>query len=115
MQDDDIIGFIWRILICLPDYKKANGSLWPWGWWHLLRGEKAPSGHPVAGLLPIIRGWGGHAPLHLELHRTPQAHQFQHLDIGPVDGNWKPKNGHVLEGWGQRISGIGFMHGEFRD
>lgn len=87
MQEDAIIGFILAHHDLAEGLQKARGALWPLGWWHLLREKKRTRwvNIPVAGLLPDYQGLGGHALLHLELHRTLQAHQFQHLDIGPVD------------------------------
>ena len=87
MLEEEIIGFILAHHDLAAGLQKAKGSLWPLGWWHLLREKKRTRwvNIPVAGLLPDYQGLGGHALLHLELHRTLQAHQFQHLDIGPVD------------------------------
>jgi len=101
MQDDDIIGFILAHHDLSAGLQKANGSLWPWGWWHLLREKKRTQwvNIPVAGLLPDYQGLGGHALLHLELHRTLRAYSFQHLDIGPVDEQ-NQKSRAVLEGMG---------------
>ena len=68
-KEDQVVGFI----LAYPDVnraiKRANGKLWPFGWWHLLRGMKRTDWIDIngAGILPQYQGRGVDAIMMAEL------------------------------------------------
>ena len=75
LKAGEIAGFI----LVFPDVaaalRKANGRLWPWGWFHLWRAFRNTSrllGNGI-GLLPEYQGVGANALLYTELLKTART------------------------------------------
>lgn len=87
MRHDEPVGLI----IALPDISKglqrANGKLFPLGWWHVLRSKtKTDQALILAiGILPEYQGLGGNALLHAEIISTFNQSKFAHVEVGPID------------------------------
>ncbi len=80
---DEVVGFV----IGYPDVsagiQRANGRLWPFGWFHILldfRRTKWVNFNGV-GLLPEHQGVGANAVLYTELARSVSEFDFEHADL----------------------------------
>lgn len=82
MKDGEIIGFIFAYPDISAGLKRANGSLFPLGWLHLLLERSRTRWVNVngVGILPEYQGLGANAMLYVEVARTIQEHGFDHAD-----------------------------------
>jgi hypothetical protein len=83
MKGDAIAGFLLGFPDISAGIQKANGRLWPLGWFWLLREFKRTRWINLngAGILPQYRGLGVNAILYSEMEKTIQAGSFEHADI----------------------------------
>lgn len=94
-KGDEVAGFILAYPDISDGLKKANGRLFPFGWFHILRDRQKTEWVDVngLGLLPEYRGLGANAMLYSELARTIRDHHFKHADIVQVnEENFKSRS-----------------------
>lgn len=87
MKDDEVAGFILAYHDISRGLQKANGRLFPFGWFHILRDRQTTDWVNVngLGLLPKYRGLGANAMLYAELAQTVNDHGFKHADLVQVN------------------------------
>lgn len=87
MKGDEIAGFLIAYHDVSAGLQKAGGSLFPFGWFHILRDRQKTDWVNIngLGLLPQYRGLGANAVLYTELRDTIVAHGFKHMDIVQVN------------------------------
>lgn len=87
MKGDEIAGFILAYHDISAGLQRANGRLWPIGWFHIWRERQRTPWLNVNGLgiLPQYQGLGANAILYTELEKTMQTAAFQHIDVVQVD------------------------------
>lgn len=83
MQGDNIVGFLFTYHDISEGLKKAQGRLWPLGWYHLMRDRNRTNWVNVSavGLLPEYRGTGANALLYTELKKTIDQTNFQYAEM----------------------------------
>lgn len=86
MKEDQVVGFVFAYPDISGGLQKANGSLFPLGWWHILRAQKQTDWAILngVGILPEYQGRGANAILYLELARTLLQSRFNHGDLVQV-------------------------------
>ncbi|MEZ4516566.1 MAG: GNAT family N-acetyltransferase [Chloroflexota bacterium] len=95
MKDDEVAGFILAYHDVSEGMQKANGRLFPLGWYHILRDRQKTDWVDIngLGLLPQYRGLGANAMLYSELAQTVREHHFKHVDIVQVnEENFKSRS-----------------------
>lgn len=95
MKGDDVAGFILAYPDISAGLQKANGRLFPFGWFHILRDRQRTDWVNVngLGLLPKYRGLGANAMLYSELARTVRENHFKHADVVQVnEENFKSRS-----------------------
>lgn len=88
MKEKAIIGFIFAYHDLSRGLQKANGRLFPFGWFHILRDRRKTEWLNIngIGLLPHYQGLGGTTILYTALADTVhQSPQFVHADVVLVD------------------------------
>lgn len=83
MKNDDIIGYLFSYHDIGAGLQKANGKLFPLGWWHLMRDQKQTEWVNVngVGILPEYQGLGANAILYTTLADTiKNEFNFKHAD-----------------------------------
>ncbi len=87
MKGDEIAGFILAYHDISAGLQRANGRLWPMGWFHIWRERQRTAWLNVNGLgiLPQYQGLGANAILYTELEKTMQTAAFRHIDVVQVD------------------------------
>jgi hypothetical protein len=95
MKGNKVIGF----LIAYHDFsaglQKAQGHLWPFGWYHLLRERRRTKWANVngVGVLPEYQGLGANALLYTEIAKTLVEFDFDYADIVQVaEENFKSRS-----------------------
>jgi hypothetical protein len=86
MKEDQIVGFVFAYPDISGGLQKAKGSLFPFGWWHILRAYKTTDWVILngVGILPEYQGRGANAVLYTQLAKTITASQFWHADLVQV-------------------------------
>ncbi len=82
MKGDQIVGFLFAYQDVSAGLQKAQGKLFPFGWYHILRDKKRTKWVNVNGLgiLPEYQGLGGNAIMYVEMAKTILSYQFEHCD-----------------------------------
>jgi hypothetical protein len=85
--EDEIAGFILAYGDVSAGLQKANGRLFPFGWFHILRERSQTNWLNINGLgmLPQYQGLGGNAVLYTELARTVKQSHFERVEVVQVD------------------------------
>jgi len=86
MKDEQVVGFVFAYPDISGGLQKANGSLLPFGWWHILRAQKTTDWVILngVGILPEYQGRGANAIMYVELARTLLQSRFNHGDLVQV-------------------------------
>jgi hypothetical protein len=86
MKDDRVVGFVFAYPDISGGLQKAKGSLFPFGWWHILQAQKKTDWVILngIGILPEYQGRGANAILYVELARTLMQSKFNHADLVQV-------------------------------
>ncbi len=87
MKNEEIIGFLFAFVDITDGLRKANGRIWPFGFYHILRDFKKAEwcNFNGTGLLPGHRGVGANAVLYTEMARTIQTFGFKHADVVQIE------------------------------
>ncbi len=87
MKEDEIIGFLFAFVDVTDGLRKANGHMWPLGWWPILREFKQTRwvNFNGTGLLPGHRGVGANAVLYTEMAKTIRQFNFLHADLVQIE------------------------------
>lgn len=87
MKEEEIIGFLFAFVDITDGLRKANGRMWPFGLFHILREFKTTEwvNFNGTGLLPGHRGVGANAVLYTEMARTIQKFGFKHADVVQIE------------------------------
>lgn len=87
LQDEKIVGFILALHDVSAGLKRANGRLFPFGWYHILREKRRTDWVNVSavGLLPAYQGLGANVMLYVELADVIRQSQFAHVEVIQVD------------------------------
>ena len=83
MKDDEIIGYLFAYHDVSAGLQKANGRLFPFGWWHILRAKQQTKWVNVngVGIMPEYQGLGANAILYTTLADTlKNEFDFEHAD-----------------------------------
>ena len=83
MKGDDIAGFLFGFPDISEGIRRANGRIWPLGWFWLLRDMKRTKWINLngAGILAPYRGLGVNAILYVEMEKTMHSGGFEHADL----------------------------------
>jgi hypothetical protein len=83
LKDDTIAGFLFGFPDISEGIRRANGRIWPLGWFWLLREFKRTKWINLngAGILAPYRGLGVNAILYVEMLKTIHGGNFEHADI----------------------------------
>jgi len=83
MKGDEIVGFLFGFPDISEGIRRANGRLWPFGWFWLLREFKRTKWINLngAGILAPYRGLGVNAILYAEMEKTLRDGHFDHADL----------------------------------
>ena len=95
MKGDEIVGFILAYADISAGLRRADGRLFPLGWYHILRERGRTEWLNVNGLgmLPEYQGLGGNAILYTELAKTVKQSHFKHVEVIQVDeANFKSRS-----------------------
>ncbi|NIW43423.1 MAG: GNAT family N-acetyltransferase, partial [candidate division Zixibacteria bacterium] len=86
MKDDEVVGFLFAYPDISGGLQKANGSLFPLGWWHILQAQRKTDWIILngVGVLPEYQGRGANAIMYVELARTLLQSNFDHADLVQV-------------------------------
>jgi len=86
MKDDQLVGFVFAYPDISGGLQKANGRLFPFGWWHILQAQKKTDWVILngVGVLPEYQGRGANAIMYVELARTLLGSRFEHADLVQV-------------------------------
>jgi hypothetical protein len=86
VHGEDVVGFVLAFPDVTTALQKANGRLFPFGIFHLLREIKRTDWVSLngAGILPEFQGRGGNALLYTEMEKTIRDYQFIHADLTQV-------------------------------
>jgi GNAT superfamily N-acetyltransferase len=81
-QQDDLVGFIIGLPSLSEGLQKANGSLFPFGWYHIRRALKKPKvvDLMLAGVLPEYQGKGVTGLLMYEIQSTMEKYQVTEVE-----------------------------------
>ncbi len=87
MKGDTIAGFLFGFPDISEGIRRANGRLWPFGWFWLLRefGRTKWINLNGAGILAPYRGLGVNAILYVEMQKTIASGHFEHADIVQIE------------------------------
>jgi hypothetical protein len=87
MKGDTIAGFLFGFPDISEGIQRANGRLWPFGWFWLLRefGRTKWINLNGAGILAPYRGLGVNAILYVEMQKTIASGNFAHADIVQIE------------------------------
>ncbi len=87
MKDKEPVGFILVYPNIVRGIKRANGQLWPFGWFHLLRELKSTRRVDFNGvaILPEYRGRGGNAVLYAALKESLEEFGFEEGEIVQIE------------------------------
>ncbi|NLG50764.1 MAG: hypothetical protein GX552_11695 [Chloroflexi bacterium] len=106
MKGDEVAGFLFAFPDITPGLQKAQGRLWPTGWYHLLRAFKQTNGISVngMGLLPQYQGVGAPAILYAEMFNTIQDmhFHFEHVDLAQIE-EYNTKSLAEIRGMGGKL------------
>jgi GNAT superfamily N-acetyltransferase len=82
-KDEQIIGFLFSYHNIGEGLRKANGRLWPLGWFHIMRAFKTTRTVDIngMGILPEHQGLGATAVLYVELAKTVREFGFENAEI----------------------------------
>lgn len=87
-HEDEAVGFLLGFADLSEGLQKANGRLFPFGIFHLLRSMKNTKWIAVngAGVLPEFQGRGGNALLYSEIEKTVfrKDFNFEHCDMTQI-------------------------------
>ncbi len=85
-KNDEIVGFLFAYPNIWQGLRKANGKLWPFGWFHIWRDMKTTEYVDVngMGILPQHQGLGAAAVLYVELEKTIREFDFKHVETVQV-------------------------------
>jgi len=95
---DQIVGFLIAIPSLSEGMKKANGKLWPFGWYHIMQSFKHPKNIDtlLTGVIPEYDSKGVAVLLFDALHKEMKANQVEDIettgvfeDNHSVISNWK--------------------------
>ncbi len=83
MKGDAIAGFLFGFPDISEGIRRANGRIWPFGWFWLLRDMKRTRWINLngAGILAPYRGLGVNAILYVEMEKTIGSGSFEHADL----------------------------------
>ena len=83
MKGDEIAGFLFGFPDVSEGIRRANGRIWPFGWFWLLRDMKRTKWINLngAGILAPYRGLGVNAILYVEMEKTMHSGGFEHADL----------------------------------
>lgn len=83
MKGDVIAGFLLGFPDISEGIRRAQGRMWPFGWFWLLREFKRTKWINLngAGILAPYRGLGVNAILYAEMQRTIHDNNFEHADL----------------------------------
>jgi hypothetical protein len=83
MKGDEIAGFLFGFPDISEGIRRAQGRLWPFGWFWILRDFRRTKWINLngAGILPAYRGLGVNAILYVEMEKTIRAGNFEHADL----------------------------------
>ncbi|MFN2145292.1 MAG: GNAT family N-acetyltransferase [Anaerolineales bacterium] len=86
MKDDEIVGFVFAYPDISGGLQKAKGSLFPFGWYHILRAYRTTDWVILngVGVLPEYQGRGANAVMYVELARVVTDSQYWHADLVQV-------------------------------
>jgi hypothetical protein len=87
MKDESIAGFIFAYHDISGGLQKAEGHLWPFGWYYILQERRHTPWVNVnaVGLFPAHRGVGANAMLYAELEKALWDFEFEHLEMIQID------------------------------
>jgi len=87
MKGDEIAGFLFGFPDISEGICRAQGRIWPIGWFWLLRefGRTRWLNLNGAGILAPYRGLGVNAILYSEMQKTIRSGQFEHADIVQIE------------------------------
>ncbi len=97
MKGQEVVGFVLGYPDISAGIQRANGRLWPFGWFHILmafRRTKWANFNGV-GLLPVHQGVGANAVLYTELTKSVSEFGFEHADLVQVAENNVESRGEV--------------------
>jgi len=83
VKGDELAGFLFTFPNIAEGLRRANGHLFPLGWYHILRDRKRTPWADLngAGLLPQFQGVGANVILYTELEKTFRAFGFEHAEL----------------------------------
>jgi hypothetical protein len=89
LKGDEVVGFVLGYPDISAGIQRANGRLWPLGWFHILMAFRRTrwANFNGVGLLPEHQGVGANAVLYAELAKSVQAFDFEHADLVQVAEN----------------------------
>ena len=79
-ENGKLVGFAFSLPSLSEAFQKADGSLFPFGWWHVLRALKKNKYLDLylTGVLPEYMHTGIHAIYHRQLHENALAKGFEY-------------------------------------
>jgi hypothetical protein len=82
-KEEEIVGFLLAFINIARAMQKCQGRLFPFGWFHLLRGLKQSPYVDVngMGILEEYRGLGGNIIMYNELYKSIGRDRFEHADM----------------------------------
>lgn len=82
-KDEELIGFLFSYHNISEGLQKANGKLFPFGWYYIMRAFKQTTWVDIngIGLLPRYQGLGATAVLYAELEKSIKSYPFKKADI----------------------------------
>lgn len=86
MKEDQVAGFVFVYPDLSEGLQKAKGSLFPFGWWHILQARKNTKWviFNGVGILPEYQGRGANAVMYLEIARTILDSRYKHAELVQV-------------------------------
>ena len=87
LLEEEIVGFILAFHDISGGLQRANGNLFPFGWFHIWRDRRRTPWVNVSaiGLLPQYQGLGANVMLYAELQNIIRQSQFAHVEVIQVD------------------------------
>lgn len=81
-KGDEIVGFLFAYHNIGAGLRKANGRLWPFGWFHIMREFKKTKRADAngIGILPEHQGMGATAILYIEMEKIMRELGFEHVE-----------------------------------
>jgi GNAT superfamily N-acetyltransferase len=88
-KEDEIVGFLFAYHNIAEGLRKANGSVWPFGWFHIWRAFKTTKWVDIngIGLLPQHQGSGAVSILYVELEKTIRDFGFDFAETIHIRDN----------------------------